>query len=350
MRVLDNLVILAAEAGGGAAPVEACGPPEEASWLCEVAYSVTGRPGLARAADVLVAKPVAVAFILGLAYVVNMLARRGIRKVAARVREATPPAIVDGAPPVDGTATAVRRAQRADALGTLLRSIVSVSIWTVAALMALGELGLNLGPLIAGAGVVGIALGFGAQSLVKDFLSGIFMLVEDQFGVGDVIDAGEATGTVESVSLRTTRLRDVEGIVWHIPNGEIRRVGNKSQEWSRALLDVPVPYETNLKAAADLIQQVADDMAAEPEWSTRILRRPEVWGVERFDADSVAIRTVLTTTPSEQWKVSRDLRHRLKEAFDAAGIDIPYPQRTVWVRHVNEDGDPNVRRSGDVAF
>jgi moderate conductance mechanosensitive channel len=348
--VLDNVVILAAEAAGEAARFEACGPPEEASWLCDVVFSVSGNGGLARAADVLVAKPLAVAFILVLAYALNHFARRGIRKVTARLKEAHPSTVWDEAAIVDGTATAVRRAQRAEAIGTLLRSIVSFTIWTVAALMALGELGLNLGPLIAGAGVVGVALGFGAQSLVKDFLSGIFMLVEDQFGVGDVIDAGEATGTVESVSLRTTRLRDVEGIVWHIPNGEIRRVGNKSQEWSRALLDVPVPYETNLKHATELIQQVADDMSADSEWSSRILRRPEVWGVERFDADSVAIRTVLTTTPSEQWKVSRELRHRLKEAFDAHGIEIPYPQRTVWVRHVNEDGEVDMRRSDDLAL
>jgi small conductance mechanosensitive channel len=279
-----------------------------------------------------------------------MLARRGIRKVTARLRDGHPPPAWNAGTSVDGAATAVRRGQRAEAIGTLMRSIVSFAIWMFATLMALGELGFNLGPLIAGAGVVGVALGFGAQSLVKDFLSGIFMLIEDQFGVGDVIDVGEASGTVESVSLRTTRLRDVEGVVWHFPNGEIRRVGNKSQEWSRALLDVPVPYETNLKDAEALIQRVADEMAADREWSSLILRPPEVWGVERFDADSVAIRTVITTTPSEQWKVSRELRHRLKAAFDANGLEIPYPQRTVWVRHVNDDGTVDVRRGGDAAF
>ncbi|MGH8998777.1 MAG: mechanosensitive ion channel family protein, partial [Acidimicrobiia bacterium] len=247
------------------------------------------------------------------------------------------------APVVAPGAGAVRRSQRAEAIGTLMRSIVSVVIWVVAGLMALGELGLNLGPLLAGAGVVGIALGFGAQSLVKDFLSGIFMLVEDQFGVGDVIDAGEATGTVESVSLRTTRLRSVEGVVWHIPNGEIRRIGNQSQEWSRALIDVPVAYQADLAAAAELIRKVSGELAAEPGWAERILKPPEVWGVERFDADSVAIRTVITTTPNEQWNVSRELRQRLKAAFDQAGLEIPFPQRTIWVRHENgAGGDPGI--------
>jgi moderate conductance mechanosensitive channel len=198
--------------------------------------------------------------------------------------------------------------------------------------MALDRLGLNLGPLLAGAGVIGIAVGFGAQTLVRDLLSGVFMLIEGQFGVGDVIDAGDASGTVESVSLRITRLRSVDGIVWHIPNGEIRRVGNQSQQWSRALIDVPVPYAADLSGVMALIQSVADGMAGDSAWSDRIPSPPEVWGVERFDADSVAIRTVITTRPLEQWAVSREVRHRLKRAFDDAGIEIPFPQRTVWLR------------------
>jgi small conductance mechanosensitive channel len=314
-----------------------CGPPEERSWLCETVHSMWGRPGLARAADVLVAKPVAVAFILVLAFILNRLARRAIRRLVRRLEGGLPAsrwqALTAGAAGETSTVAAARSAQRAVAIGTLLRSIVSLAIWIVAALMALGELGLNVGPLLAGAGVVGIALGFGAQALVKDFLSGIFMLVEDQFGVGDVIDVGDASGTVESVSLRSTRLRSVDGVVWHVPNGEIRRVGNQSQQWSRALIDVPVPYSADVSNASTLIQQVADDLAAEPEWSDRILSRPEVWGVERFDADSVAVRTVLQTVPLEQWKVARELRRRLKYAFDDAGLEIPFPQRTVWVRH-----------------
>src|SRR5262249_14036331 len=131
--------------------------------------------------------------------------------------------------------------------------IVGVVVWTIAAFMILGELGLDLGPLLAGAGIAGVALGFGAQHMVRDFLAGIFLLIEDQFGGGDVIDAGPPSGTVEGVSRRTTRLRDVEGNVWHIPNGNIERVANKSQEWSRALLDIRVSYDTEIDRATEAI-------------------------------------------------------------------------------------------------
>src|SRR6185369_16289116 len=134
------------------------------------------------------------------------------------------------------------------------------AIWTVAAFMVLGEFGINLGPLIAGAGIIGVAIGFGSQSLVKDFLAGIFILVEDQYGVGDTVDLGEAVGVVEVVSLRTTRLRSVDGTVWHVPNGEIGRVGNKSQHWSRALLDVQVAYTTDITEARSVIKGVADQV------------------------------------------------------------------------------------------
>src|SRR6185369_98079 len=140
--------------------------------------------------------------------------------------------------------------------------------------MILGEVGIDLGPLLAGAGIIGVAIGFGSQSLVKDFLSGIFILVEDQFGVGDTVDLGEAVGVVEVVSLRTTRLRSVDGTVWHVPNGEIRRVGNKSQHWSRALLDIQVAYTTDLERAQQVINDVAHAVWHEDK---HVLEEPEVW-------------------------------------------------------------------------
>jgi small conductance mechanosensitive channel len=197
-------------------------------------------------------------------------------------------------------------------------------------MMALGEGGVDLAPLIAGAGIVGIALGFGAQSLVKDFLSGIFMLLEDQFGVGDVIDCGEASGVVEGVSLRTTRLRDVEGTVWHVPNGQIVRVGNKSQEWSRALLDVQVAYDTDVATAIRVIKEVADEVWHDPDLASSVLEEPEVWGVEVLGPDGITIRVVLKTRPADQWTVLRQLRRRLKVALDAAGVEVPHLQRMVW--------------------
>ncbi len=322
-------------------PAAPCGPPEEAGWLCELVDSTTGWPELARAADVLIARPAAVVFVLFSAWILQRLARRGIRRLVGRDRHEQEAGHRRGA--ITSTlglldeAALNRRVQRTEALGTLLASVAGAVIWVIAGFMALDRLGFNLGPLLAGAGVVGIAVGFGAQTLVRDLLSGVFMLMEDQFGVGDVIDVGEASGTVESVSLRITRIRSVDGIVWHVPNGEIRRVGNQSQQWSRALLDVPVPYAADLSGVIALIQDVADGMAADPAWSDRIVSRPEVWGAERFDADAVAIRTVVTTRPLEQWAVSRELRHRLKTAFDDAGIEIPFPQRTLWVRQADPD-------------
>lgn len=226
----------------------------------------------------------------------------------------------------------LRRAQRAEAVGALARSIVSVVIWTLAVFMVLGQIGINLGPLIAGAGIIGVALGFGAQDLVKDFLSGVFMLAEDQYGVGDVIDAGAAIGVVEGISLRTTRVRDVTGTLWHLPNGEIARVGNMSQDWARALLDVGVSYGTDLEIASEIIQRVASEMAHDPEFEDHFLGEPEIWGVQDLGPDSVDIRLVIRTKPGEQWGIARELRRRIKTAFDVADVEIPFPQRTVWLR------------------
>jgi small conductance mechanosensitive channel len=308
--------------------------------LCVFVEQQTGNPWLAQASDWIIAKPLALLALLLLALVARWFAHRLIDRLADRAATGMPSPLLRRRPvpaetPGAGARSAVvagRRVQRSETMGSLLKSIVSIAIFAIAVITALAELGLTVGPLIASAGIVGVALGFGAQSLVKDFLSGMFMLVEDQFGVGDIIDVGDASGTVEGVSLRTTRLRDVEGTVWHFPNGEIRRVGNKSQQWSRALIDFEVAYETDLAVAKETIKGVADHLWKDETWGATILEEPEVWGVEAFGPDGVAIRLVVKTTPSSQWKVMRELRQRMKEAFDAAGIEIPFPQRTVWVR------------------
>jgi moderate conductance mechanosensitive channel len=200
--------------------------------------------------------------------------------------------------------------------------------------MVLGEVGINLGPLIAGAGIIGVAIGFGSQSLVRDFLSGIFILVEDQYGVGDTVDLGEATGVVEVVSLRTTRVRSVDGTVWHVPNGAIARVGNKSQHWSRALLDVELAYGTDVAHARGVIKRVADEVWRER--SAWVLEEPELWGVESIGPHGVTLRLVIKTQPSRQWDVSRLVRERLKVAFEQEGIEPPFPQQTVFHRNLDE--------------
>jgi small-conductance mechanosensitive channel len=225
-----------------------------------------------------------------------------------------------------------RRRQRAETVGSVLRSVATILIFGVALATVLSELGVDLGPAIAGAGIVGVALGFGAQNLVRDFLNGIFMILEDQYGVGDAVDLGEANGIVESVGLRTTRLRNVDGTVWHVRNGEVVRVGNMSQGWSRALLDVSVAYGTDVDHAQVVIKRVALEAAESEEVGAFILEEPEVWGVEMLGADGIAIRLVVKTAPLEQWKVARELRRRLKDAFDDEGIEIPFPQRALWLR------------------
>ncbi len=300
--------------------------------------AVTLAVAVARAVDVLVTKPLKIALILALAWAANRLARRVIgrfirsfeqprmQQTIGHLRDKTPAALMTTAP------VQLRAAQRAGTIGAVLRSVTTAAIWGIALVTVLAEFNINLGPLIAGAGIVGVALGFGAQSLVKDFLSGMFMLVEDQFGVGDIIDVGGASGSVEGVSLRTTRLRAVDGTVWHVPNGEIRRVGNKSQQWSRALLDFDVAYKTDLARAKTTIKRVADSVWTDEKLGRSVLEEPEVWGVEAFGRDGVAIRLVIKTRPADQWKVMRELRQRMKEAFDEEGVEIPFPQRAVWVR------------------
>jgi small conductance mechanosensitive channel len=226
-----------------------------------------------------------------------------------------------------------RRATRATSLGQLAANITSVLVVSIAVIMVLGELGFNLAPLVAGAGVVGVALGFGAQSVVSDFLSGVFMLLEDQYGVGDIVDLGEASGVVEDVHLRVTRLRAVDGVVWYVRNGEVVRVGNMSQNWSRALLDIGVAYDSDVPRVKQLMEQVARELAADDAWAPLVLAEPEVWGVEQLAADAIVVRLVVKTVPGEQWGVARELRQRIKERFDAEGVEIPFPQRTVWMRN-----------------
>ena len=213
-----------------------------------------------------------------------------------------------------------RRKQRVRALGAILRSAASVTIFSIAGFAVLGDLGINLAPLLASAGVVGVAVGFGAQNLVRDYLSGIFMLVEDQYGVGDVITVGDATGTVENVTLRITRVRDVNGIVWHIRNGAIETVGNESQGWARAVIDFPVPFASDLVTIRNVLEATGDAMWNEPTWRAVMLEAPEVWGAQEISGDQVVMRIVAKTAPLRQWEVEREMRARVKAALYGAGI------------------------------
>jgi small-conductance mechanosensitive channel len=312
---------------------DACGQDPGAA--CLWVFRTTDSAVAAGAADWVVTKPLKILLVAALAVVLYRLVARAIGRFIEGVRTASVQRrleavgeVAPGSLVAPGPVNA-RAVQRAETMGAVLRSIAKAAIGTVAVLTVLGEFGVNLGPLIAGAGIAGVALGFGAQSLVKDFLSGIFMLVDDQFGVGDIVDVGEASGLVEGVSLRTTRLRDVEGTVWHVPNGEIRRVGNKSQQWSRALLDVQVAFETDVDQATRVIKAAADEVWHSEEVGPSVLEEPEVWGVEGFGPTGIAIRLVVKTQPADQWKVLRELRSRIKVALDREGIGFGF-QRIPW--------------------
>jgi len=314
---------------------DVCG--EDPGFFCREVYERTDDRALAELSDQLLGTTLTAIAILVVALILNRLVSRAIRRAlrtlhsggAVRERLIT----LRGRTPIarlEPNEASLRAEQRINALTSVLRSVATAVIFTIAGFLVIGEFGLNLAPLLAGAGIVGIALGFGAQSLVKDFLSGMFILVEDQFGVGDIVDLDQQTsGSVEAVSLRTTRLRSVDGTVWHVPNGDIRRVGNRSQHWSRALLDVEVAYETDIEQAKGVIKRVADTL-----WHERddILEEPEVWGVERLGPDAVVIRLVVKTRPADQYDVSRQLRQRLKETFDEEGIEAPFTPRVTWHR------------------
>lgn len=279
--------------------------------------------------------------ILAGAWVANRLVRRAIRRMVGHMTDDGALAALRAPTALarTGEIPSLRRVQRAETVGALLKSVASFGIWTLAGLMALGTLGLDLGPLIAGAGIVGVAVGFGSQNLVRDFISGIFMLMEDQYGVGDVVDAGPATGTVEGVGLRTTRLRDVSGTLWHIPNGEIRRVGNRSQGWARALVDVEVAYSTDIDDATRTIERVAHELSQDERWASKLLEQPEVWGVEELGPGGIRVRLVAKTRPLEQWTVARELRARLKVAFDQAGIEVT-AQKVTTASTGQDEGQP----------
>ena len=327
---------------------DACGADPGAA--CSLVFDLTGNAGAARISE-FAARPIKVVIILLAAWAINRMAQRWVdravegwldRRAAAaeKAREKS----VEASGPVEGLReTAVRRArlmverqerssQRTRTLGAVLRSIASIVIYGMAVMMSLGEFDVNLGPLIAGAGIVGVAIGFGAQSLVKDFLSGVFMLLEDQYGVGDVVNLGETVGVVEEVKLRTTQVRDISGTLWHIPNGEIRRVANMSQDWGRAVLDIEVAYDTDLGAAMAVIKEVADGVWRDQLPNATIIEEPTIAGVQGFGESAIVIRLMAKTEPGEHFATARELRGRMKEAFDEAGIEIPFPQRTVWVK------------------
>ncbi len=296
--------------------------------LCRLSWDLTHDTSLAQLSKSYLSGPVTVVlkilFVLLLALVIRYFTHRLINRITAHAAGNTGPggsqrhALL---PERGGE----RRRQRSHALRSILNNASSVLIFGIAGITILGDLGVNLAPILASAGVLGVALGFGAQNLVGDFLAGIAILLEDQYGVGDVITLGATSGTavsgtVEAVGLRVTRLRDVNGVVWHIRNGSLQQVGNQSQGWSRAVVDFPVPYSQDMSEVRDILTQVATGMWAEPRWHDVILEEPKVWGVQSVSSSEAVWRLVAQTTPPRQYEVERELRERVKAELDSRGI------------------------------
>ncbi len=334
----------------------ACG--SNPSWLCESVFDLTdGNRLLAETADWLIS----VIVILLVAWILAQIVKRYLGRMVARVvapdktiaarqlQRFGDRATTFVAEPIGITEDDPRRQARLQSISLVVSSTAAVIIWSIAIIMALGEIGVDLAPLIAGAGIAGVALGFGAQSLVKDCISGLFMLLEDQYGVGDIVDLDEAAGVVEKVSLRTTVLRGLDGTVWHVPNGNVTRVGNRSQLWSVALVDVDVAYNCDLTAARQVILDCANQVVQSDEWSSVVIDPPQLLGVEALGADGITIRMTIKVEPGSQWALQRTLREALKAALDEAGIEIPFPQRTVWVRR-DDGGDSGTETPEDDPF
>jgi small conductance mechanosensitive channel len=250
-----------------------------------------------------------IALVLALAMVFLRLgtrvAGRSIRSLGTRspLRESSP-----------------RMEQRAETLAGVAISMVRIVVWSVAMLLILDEFGLNLGPLLAGASIVGVAIGFGAQSLVKDFFSGFFILVEDQYAVGDLITIADQSGTVEEINLRVTRIRATDGTVWFVPNGEIRKVGNATKEWGRAIVDVIVPRKSDLATATAVIGEEVAAVAADPAWADSVLEPPEILGVNAMGVDNVTVRVSTKTTPAQRLPLAREMRSRISLRLQQAGV------------------------------
>ena len=281
-------------------------------------------------ADFVAGKPFKILMIIAVALIARALIVRAIDRVANRAiklnkeranREERAPETPEE------HIEQMRREQRARSISQLLRSTVTGFLWVITIVTVMSTLGINIGPIVASAGVVGVALGFGAQTLVKDYLAGIFSILEDQFGIGDLVDVGPVVGIVEEVGLRVTRLRDLSGVVWYVRNGEILRVANRSQGWTMAVVDVPVSYDSDLDVVKSIIEKVADDMLQDEACTELIIDRPEYAGVESVSGEAVVIRVTARALPDKQVAASREIRERMKNALDAAGITVPVVMR-----------------------
>jgi small conductance mechanosensitive channel len=267
-----------------------------------------------------------IAIILVAAFVLTRAAQALIRRLERSVEDDDPDTLSDAE-------------KRARTLGRILRQVVTILIWILVGVTVLSELGVSIGPVLAGAGIAGVAVGFGAQSLVKDVISGFFLLLENQFRVGDVVSLAGVTGQVEAVNLRTTVLRDLEGAVHVVPNGTISVVTNRTRGWSRAILDVGVAYREDTDRCYETLRHIGAELEKDPVFGAKLVAPFEYPGVEQLGESAVVLRMMVQTRPGEQWNVARELRRRTKKAFEESGIEIPFPHRKLYLHSADEDDD-----------
>lgn len=269
-------------------------------------------------------------------WVLLILIRRVVNRVVSGVK--TKHGATDtqalSASPLD----AVRVVQRTRTLGSVLSNLVTWGLVSVGVILILDRLGFSITALVASAGIIGAALAFGAQNVIKDVLNGMLMVFEDQLGVGDLVDLGEATGTVEAVGIRVTRVRDINGTVWYVRNGEILRVGNMSQGWSRIVIDLPASYDSDVERVKEVMLHTATEMSHDAQWRRQILDKPEIWGIETITAREVVVRLVLKVSPGARFSGARELRLRLKKALDGAGLSLALSNAMVITGDNPSDG------------
>jgi small conductance mechanosensitive channel len=303
-------------------------PCAELGPFCDVLLEWTGSPRVAEMLAWFVSVPLRIILIVVIALLANRFARKSVRALMDRLGDVA----ADTGDKLVSEKNRRRAEQRATTIGSLLRSLSSGLILVVSGVMILELLGLSVVPILASAGILGLAVGFGAQSIIEDFLRGLFMLGEDQFGVGDRIDIGKVNGYVERVTLRTTVIKDPNGILWHVPNSEIGHVANENQHSNRAVVEVAVPYTIDTQHAMEVLAEAARAASGEPEWQEQVRQEPEVRGVQILGENAVVIRVQVWVAGGTMRQFQRHLRQRLKEGLYTAGIEVPNPGLDVWMQ------------------
>ncbi len=331
-----------------------CGIGAETSLLCLLVRRVTDDDIALRTAQIL-GIGLRVVVVVVVAFLVTRLARAILRRFGQRMERRIEHRLEVGEQRgvLQAERFRSRRLQRLQATIGVLRGVIGAVIWLIAILVIIDSFGISMQPVLAGAGVVSVVLGFGAQQLVRDVIAGIAMLIEDQYGVGDWIDVDGVIGQVEKVGLRATSFRDLDGVLHHVLNGHVQRIGNLSQEWSRSILDVPLALDSDVPTAKAVILKVATDLSEDPVWGQDIIGPPEIWGVQEFGPTGLAIRVSMPTKPMVNWDINRQMRERLQHAFERANIRMQgqlvelggmatgYP---VLNQHRDEDADRRLAR------